>query len=213
MKIKVEIESDGRALGVLDWLEKKSTKAFQRTIRAEAKFLSKEMKKEIRTGGNPKFAPISGFTRAIRRAQGRSSGKAGVSSGSVLKGIKSTQLEKLSFFSGVTVGSVAKVGRRDVDLFKASKALELGRGILVLDLDKPSSTTGKTPRQWLWWLYLNGVLKSPPNKAKTHLLLDGSPPRPFAGNVFAREEKNVEKRMFRMIEKIASAEVKNKKLK
>ena len=215
LKVSVEIKGDGdKFFGIIDWLGKKSKKTLGKSIRKEAIFLAKELKKELRSGGNPKFSAVSPFTRAIRRAQGIRSRRPGISEGNVLKSIKAKRISGLEHFTGVDVNTKKpRASGGSVDVFKSAKALELGRPSTVLDLDKPSSKTGKTPRQWLWWLYLNGALNNPPNKAKTHLILGGSPPRPFAENVFKREGKLAGKKIMKFFEEELIKEAKPKKLK
>lgn len=184
------------AVGALNWLERKSLSAVKRAERREANYLRGLMKKNIRSGGSPPFAPIKPFTEAIRRATGRRGAKPLLASRNLLKLIKTHKVGNGDWFVGIRRGEVYRDHRGITrDAVTLALMLENGRKPIVLDLDKPSSETGKTPRQWLWWLYLTGAMDAPPSPAKTHMVIGAAPQRPFVRNLYMQEKEKIRQRI------------------
>ncbi len=178
----------------LKYLENRMDKALQDSVKEESTLITKMLKENLNRGGRPKFQPVSSFTKVIRKASGNSSRKPGVSTRQVLKGITSTKIDKITYFAGILKGK-SRHKSNGMDLAEVAWVLEKGRGPLLLELDRVSAKSGKTPRQWLWWLYLSGAPKSRPSKRKTHIQIGASKPRPFVGQVEKRERDKITKRM------------------
>lgn len=191
----------GAAINSMAWLEKRLPKALAKAVKDESKDLAKKMKKDLRKGGNPPFAAISPFTRAIRRAAGTRSRRPGIATGTVLKSIKAHKVGALAYFAGVKKGTSHPGSGRGtvVDAADAASMLEFGRDKFFLQLDRPSPQTGKTPRQWLWWLYFSGAIKNPPGFTATHIEIGESPARPFVAPLLKREEKRIPKRLMQRL--------------
>jgi len=195
MKVKYTGQWEAAATA-LSWLEKKALKSIKLAEKKEAKLLSDLLKKNIRDGGNPPFAAIKPFTRAIRRAAGRRGSKPLRASGNLMRLIKPHKVGDGDWFVGIRKGSVYVDHRgKTRDAVKVALLLENGRKGFVVALDKASPETGKTPRQWLWWLYFSGAIANPPSKGKTHMVISAAPPRPIVGNLFMQEKDKIRQRI------------------
>lgn len=190
------------AASALNWLQNRLDQSIAEGLRKEARFLSDELKKNLRSGGSPGFQPIRAFTRAIRSAMGIASRKPGIATGQVIRAIAPTKMSQHTYFAGVLKGNTPHFGGRGRvrDVADMALLLETGRSKFFLELDKPG-TSGKTPRQWLWWLYLSGATKAPPNPKATHLQIGASPARPFVAQVAFREGSKIPIRLTEHIEK------------
>lgn len=196
LALRMFFEGSWRAADkALEYLEKRMDASIQRAVKAEGKFIAKELKNNLRKGGSPKFKPITSFTRVIRKASGVSSKKPGISSGGILKAITSTKISKDTYFAGIMRGKGKHKNNSSMDIADVALAFELGRPPRLLELDKPSKRTGKTPRQWLWWLYLSGATKAPPTKRKTHIQISAAPARPFVEQVRKKQASLSTQRM------------------
>ena len=189
MPIKLDVMCEGEWPALkkaIKWLERRSQRALDRAMRTEARHLKKELKQGLYKGGSPAFRPLSPFTIAIRKAMGTSGRKPLLGSRQLVQAIKHKRMGTLNYFSGVLKGTPYQTHTGTVDAAQIALYVEVGRGAVVLWLDKPSPRTGKTPRQWLWWLYLQGALAAPPSPSKNAIILRGSPERPFVRQTWER---------------------------
>lgn len=177
------------------WFGGDAKNALQRSMKKEAEYIAKRIRDNLRSGGQPGFEPIRPFTRAIRSAMGIHSRRSGVATGQVARSVAATKLGENRYFSGVLWGSeVHQTRGRVQDVAEVALRLETGRSSFFLQLDKPGKT-GKTPRQWLWWLYISGVIKKPPGFGTTHIQIGAAAPRPFVGQVASLEQSNIPQRI------------------
>lgn len=193
MPVELETFFDGDWPGIkkaLHWLQRKSQNALEKALREEANVLKRALKQQLYKGGSPAFRPLSPFSVAIRKAMGVRGRKPLLATRQLVRSIKHKRTGRLEYFAGVPHNVPHR--RRDGSTTKASEVallVEEGRGPVVLWLDKPSPRTGKTPRQWLWWLYLEGVLSAPPSPNKNVMILRGSEARPFIRQTWEKEAK------------------------
>lgn len=185
----------------LNWLNRGLEISLRHAMKEEAEFITKEIKENLASGGSPGFKPIRPFTKAVRRALGMSGIRPGVASGQVLQAIKAHRIGKYDYFCGVKRGQKHKTPKGHVvDVADVALRLEMGRKKFILELDK-AGPSGKTPRQWLWWLYLSGAIQAPPNKKTLSIQIGKAPPRPFVGQVADREMNKIPQRITQRLEK------------
>lgn len=201
VKVKTFGNWDGAA-SALNWLQMGLDRALKHAMKEEAKHITKSIKDNLRKGGQPAFKPITSFTRAVRRAMGIQGRRSGVATKQVLNAIVATKVGKHTYFCGVLRGNDAHISSRGDtrDVADVAMMLETGRPKFFLELDRPGKS-GKTPRQWLWWLYFSGAIKNPPGFKKTHLEIGAAPSRPFVGQVADRESLKIPKRISDRLEK------------
>lgn len=195
--IKMQTSLSGSWGGVLkglDFLGKRFDKALDEAMKKETKRVKKEIKKEIRGKGKTKYSPLSKLTIAIRRAKGISSRKPGIATRTVLNNVDYLKVARHQHFAGVKRGVKHPGSSGFLDVADVANMLEEGRPSYTITLDKPGAS-GKTPRQFFWWLYLQGVIKAPPKKTTKHLVVKETPPRPFVRNVWKREQETFPKKL------------------
>ena len=198
LKFKTTFEGDWKKLErFLRALDRKSSAILDRVMKKEAKRLTRALKTRIRKGGNPAFKPLSPFSIAIRRATGQGGRKPLLRTGALLRSIRDHKIGSHQYFAGVRKGTPYQAGRTKGDAAAVALTVEMGRGPIVLNLDRPSSRTGKTPRQWFWWLYLQGAINSPPRKTTTHIVLGRQTERPFVRQTHVLEGRESGPRMQR----------------
>lgn len=159
-----------------EWWMNDSQKELDKSLRANSKVLRDLMKFELQNKSN--FVPLAPFTLAVRRALGISSSSPGIASGLMRNSISSHWEGSANYFVGLKKGK-GKYALSKGDIASAAVVFELGRKPFVLDLDKVGPR-GKTPRQWFWWLYFQGVIKNPPRRSARYYRMSGSIERPFA---------------------------------
>ena len=199
MPVKIDTMFEGEWPSVakaVRWLKRSSLVALEGALREEIKHLTLALKRELRSGGSPAFKPLSPFTVAIRKAMGLRGQKPLIASRQLLGLIRHKRVGKLSYFAGVIKGTpYKKEGGATTDATEIAMYVEMGRGPVILKLDKISPRTGKTPRQWLWWLYFQGALNAPPSRNKNFLFLRASEARPFVKQTWDRESKQSAERI------------------
>lgn len=201
-KINTSLFGDwGGVSSALRWLHTGLDASIRKAVASEAEFITKKIKDNLKTGGSPSFKPISPFTVAVRRAMGTSSRKPGVATKQVLNAITATKVGKNAYFAGVLRGNDAHLSGRGTvqDVADVAMRLETGRPRFYLELDRPGRS-GKTPRQWLWWLYLSGAITTAPGTNATHLQISEALPRPFVGQVADAEMAKIPVRISKDIE-------------
>ena len=199
MGFSVKVGTTGKweqAAGALNWLQSGLDRALKHALQQEAKYITDLLKKNLRGGGSPGFAPLSPFTAVIRRAMGVPGRRPGVATGQVLRAITATKLDKHTYFCGVLRGNDAHISKsgRVNDVADMALLLEVGRPKFFMELDK-AGTSGKTPRQWLWWLYLSGATTTPPGFSATHIAIGQAPARPFVSQVASKEQAKIPQRI------------------
>ena len=176
-----------KAAAALTWLERKAKAALGRSLKKEAIRLTKEQRREIKGGGTPPFQPLSTFARIVRRALGQRGSRPLLRTGLLLRSVKLHRIGKMSYFSGVKKGTVYKDDRSRIkDAMEIARLQETGRKGFVIILDRPSKHSGKTPRQWLWWLFFRGALKHPPSKGRKTMTILPAPRRPYVTQTMNR---------------------------
>lgn len=195
--VKLGYVGDWRGMmRALRWLHRKTDHAFDKAVRAEARDISKKIKMNLRRGGSPNFARPSRFTRLMRRIRGVSSRKAGLATRQLLHLIKHHRIQRFVYFSGVRSGTkYVNIQGRQMDAAKVAEWLEVGRSGYVIRLDQ-RGPSGKTPRQFLWWLYLRGSSANPPSPNTMYMKISPTPPRPFVGQVAQKEMSRIPQRIF-----------------
>ena len=197
LDMKVGYVGDWRGVvKAMRWLDVKSNHAFDKAVRAESRDLAKRIKMNLRKGGSPSFAKPSRFTRFMRRVRGIPSRKAGLATRQLLHMIKHHRIRRFEYFSGVLAGTnyIDAQGRVQ-DAARIADWLESGRKGYVIRLDQ-KGPSGKTPRQFLWWLYLKGATKNPPSPNTKYMKISPTPPRPFVGQVARKEMSKIPQRIF-----------------
>lgn len=179
----------------MEWLREHSRREIQRALKHAAEPTIKKMKQQLWEGGIPKFAPLKPFSIAIRRAMGIEGQRPAKGSYTLAKLIEAHKVNETTMLIGIS-NQTSYPNRASLKAAQVGEWLEFGRKAITLDLDKPSSRTGKTPRQWLMWLYLQGALKSPPSKRMTHMVISAAPARPFVANTWEQEKEELPKRIF-----------------
>lgn len=195
LHLKMDLEGDPQDLArAVKWLNRGGLTALDNAIRIESKKLVVMLKKMIRVGGKPKFPPISSFSHAVRRAYGFSGRKPGKRSGQLIKTIKRHRVgskSKMTWFAGVKDPSIyrERSGKqfRLHNAFHLASVLEVGRRGYVIELDKVSKRTGKTARQWMTWLFLQGKIKTRLKKSTKYIRIKPAPPRKFVEPVWKDE--------------------------
>jgi hypothetical protein len=200
MRFRAILDGLNPFLAAMRWLEDSAKRHLQRSLVDAAEPTFRKMKAQLWEGGLPKFAPLSPFSIAIRRAVGIEGQRPGKGSYTLAKLITIRSVERGELFVGVP-NDAPYPGKRNLKAAKVAEWLEYGRGAVVLPLDRPSSATGKTPRQWLMWLYLQGALSAPPSKRKTHVILKAAPARPFVYNTWLTEQNELPPRVAELWEK------------
>lgn len=181
-------------LKAMEWLRSHSRKQMRKAMQLAAEPTVKKMKAQLWEGGRPAFAPLKPFSIAIRKAVGIRGQRPGKGSYTLAKLIGIEKVDDTTMFVGVSNKTVYP-DRKGLKAADVAGWLEFGRKSITLDLDKPSTKTGKTPRQWMMWLYLQGALKSPPSKRMTHMVISAAPARPFVSNTWEKEKELLPQRM------------------
>ena len=192
----------------IKWMNRGGLTELDKSIQIQAKQLVKELKKNLRRGGRPKFQPIAKFSHIVRLSYGLKGKKRGRRTDTLIKSVKrhrvGTKADR-TWFAGVKKGEVYvdKVRGYRHDAFHFASILENGRNGYVIELDRPSPRTGKTPRSWLTWLYFQGRLKNLPSKSKKYLHIKPAPKAPFVKQVLDSESQKVALRVqYRWVNKL-----------